>query len=117
MADSLEYTPPKVWTWNKPSGGAFASINRPVAGRFLGLKPGLEEAVKDHSAGHTWKSIDIANLVKAANAVKKSHESPTRTVFRLISAEAIAVGTPVTGRPPHRSRRARFAHRAPTLGA
>jgi len=31
MAES-EYTPPKVWTWNKPSGGQFASINRPVAG-------------------------------------------------------------------------------------
>ena len=28
----------------------------------------------------------------------------------------IAVGTPVTGRPPHRSRRAQFAHRAPTWG-
>jgi GST-like protein len=27
-----EYTPPKVWTWNKPSGGTFASINRPIAG-------------------------------------------------------------------------------------
>ncbi|MBZ9895455.1 MULTISPECIES: glutathione-dependent disulfide-bond oxidoreductase [unclassified Mesorhizobium] len=27
-----EYNPPKVWTWNKPSGGAFASINRPIAG-------------------------------------------------------------------------------------
>ncbi|TGV39502.1 glutathione-dependent disulfide-bond oxidoreductase, partial [bacterium M00.F.Ca.ET.168.01.1.1] len=27
-----QYTPPKVWTWNKPNGGAFASINRPVAG-------------------------------------------------------------------------------------
>lgn len=27
-----EYTPPKVWTWNKPSGGQFASINRPIAG-------------------------------------------------------------------------------------
>ena len=26
------YTPPKVWTWEKPSGGAFASLNRPVAG-------------------------------------------------------------------------------------
>ncbi len=26
------YTPPKVWTWNKPSGGTFASINRPIAG-------------------------------------------------------------------------------------
>jgi GSH-dependent disulfide-bond oxidoreductase len=27
-----DYTPPKVWTWNKPNGGRFASINRPVAG-------------------------------------------------------------------------------------
>ena len=26
------YTPPKVWTWNKESGGRFANINRPVAG-------------------------------------------------------------------------------------
>jgi len=26
------YTPPKVWTWDKANGGAFASINRPVAG-------------------------------------------------------------------------------------
>ena len=32
MSDSPEYTPPKVWTWNKPSGGRFANINRPVAG-------------------------------------------------------------------------------------
>ena len=27
-----EYTPPKVWVWNKPSGGQFASINRPISG-------------------------------------------------------------------------------------
>ena len=26
------YVPPKVWTWNKPNGGQFASTNRPVAG-------------------------------------------------------------------------------------
>jgi len=32
MSDSSEYTPPKVWTWSKPSGGQFASINRPIAG-------------------------------------------------------------------------------------
>jgi len=32
MADSLDYTPPKVWTWTKPNGGTFASINRPIAG-------------------------------------------------------------------------------------
>ncbi|MFC0282335.1 glutathione-dependent disulfide-bond oxidoreductase [Camelimonas abortus] len=29
---AAEYTPPKVWTWNRNNGGAFASINRPVAG-------------------------------------------------------------------------------------
>lgn len=32
MTDSSEYVPPKLWTWNKPSGGTFANINRPVAG-------------------------------------------------------------------------------------
>ncbi len=32
MDNPTEYTPPKVWTWNKPSGGRFANINRPIAG-------------------------------------------------------------------------------------
>ncbi|NVB40115.1 glutathione-dependent disulfide-bond oxidoreductase [Pseudenhygromyxa sp. WMMC2535] len=27
-----DYTPPKVWTWDKNSGGRFANINRPIAG-------------------------------------------------------------------------------------
>ena len=27
-----DYEPPKVWTWNKDSGGRFANINRPIAG-------------------------------------------------------------------------------------
>jgi GST-like protein len=32
MNSPSEYSPPKVWTWNKPNGGQFANINRPVAG-------------------------------------------------------------------------------------
>ena len=32
MADSSEYVPPKVWTWERPTGGTFANINRPFAG-------------------------------------------------------------------------------------
>jgi GSH-dependent disulfide-bond oxidoreductase len=34
MSDSpaSAYVPPQVWQWHKPSGGAFASINRPVSG-------------------------------------------------------------------------------------
>jgi GSH-dependent disulfide-bond oxidoreductase len=26
------YVPPKVWTWDAPSGGQFANINRPTSG-------------------------------------------------------------------------------------
>src|SRR6201982_898489 len=32
MTDTSEYTPPKVWSWNKPNGGRFENINRPTAG-------------------------------------------------------------------------------------
>ncbi|UKK84822.1 glutathione-dependent disulfide-bond oxidoreductase [Sphingopyxis sp. BSN-002] len=32
MTDQTEYVPPKIWTWDKESGGRFANINRPVAG-------------------------------------------------------------------------------------
>ena len=32
MSESTPYTPPKVWTWAKGSGGRFANINRPIAG-------------------------------------------------------------------------------------
>jgi GST-like protein len=32
MTNSPEYVPPKVWTWNKPNGGRFATINRPISG-------------------------------------------------------------------------------------
>ena len=30
--ETPSYTPPAVWEWKKPSGGKFASINRPIAG-------------------------------------------------------------------------------------
>src|ERR1700724_2012171 len=32
MTDTPDYAPPKVWSWNKPSGGRFENINRPIAG-------------------------------------------------------------------------------------
>jgi GST-like protein len=32
VTDAPVYEPPKVWTWNKESGGRFAGINRPIAG-------------------------------------------------------------------------------------
>jgi GSH-dependent disulfide-bond oxidoreductase len=32
MTDTKAYIPPRVWTWEQPSGGKFANINRPIAG-------------------------------------------------------------------------------------
>jgi GST-like protein len=32
MSSTVDYVPPKVWTWNKENGGRFATINRPISG-------------------------------------------------------------------------------------
>ena len=32
MNSSSDYTPPKVWVWDKENGGRFANINRPISG-------------------------------------------------------------------------------------
>src|SRR4051794_22231065 len=32
MSDSSDYIPPRVWSWDQPSGGQFANVNRPIAG-------------------------------------------------------------------------------------
>ena len=32
MTENSEYVPPKVWTWEQPNGGTFASTNRPISG-------------------------------------------------------------------------------------
>lgn len=32
MSKLPDYTPPKVWKWDSENGGAFANINRPIAG-------------------------------------------------------------------------------------
>jgi GST-like protein len=32
MTELSSYTPPRVWKWDAENGGAFASINRPIAG-------------------------------------------------------------------------------------
>jgi GST-like protein len=32
MSERADYVPPKVWTWDQPSGGQFANINKPTAG-------------------------------------------------------------------------------------
>lgn len=55
---STSYTPPRVWTWNRESGGRFASINRPVAG------PTHEKALPVGAHPHQLYSLGTPNGVK-----------------------------------------------------
>src|ERR1700690_3927970 len=32
MTETTDYVPPKVWTWDRDSGGRFANIHRPIGG-------------------------------------------------------------------------------------
>jgi GST-like protein len=49
---SEDYTPPKVWTWDKANGGAFASTNRPIAGATHDAElPVGKHAFQLHSMG------------------------------------------------------------------
>ncbi len=45
-----DYVPPKIWTWDKENGGAFASTNRPIAGAtHEAVLPRGEHALQLHS--------------------------------------------------------------------
>ncbi|MBH79898.1 MAG: glutathione-dependent disulfide-bond oxidoreductase [Gammaproteobacteria bacterium] len=62
--DSAPYTPPKVWTWDKESGGRFANINRPVAGATHDKKlPAGEHALQLHSLA-TPNGIKVTVLLE-----------------------------------------------------
>ncbi|MGQ4878541.1 glutathione-dependent disulfide-bond oxidoreductase [Billgrantia sp. LNSP4103-1] len=60
MSQENEYVPPRVWKWEKESGGQFASINRPVAG------PTHEKALPVGKHPLQLYSLATPNGVKAA---------------------------------------------------
>ena len=56
------------------------------------------------------------NRLQAELLIRLKPDGRGVTVVDDDAQSIIAVGTPITGRPPHRSERARFGHSAPTLG-
>ncbi len=59
-----EYTPPKVWTWDKENGGRFAKINRPVSGAtHEKALPVGEHALQLHSLG-TPNGVKVTILLE-----------------------------------------------------
>lgn len=67
MSDSSEYVPPTVWTWDKASGGTFASINRPIAGATQGAA-GRQTSLAALFAWHTERPEGDDNVRGAAGA-------------------------------------------------
>ena len=72
MADELDpannlpagYVPPKVWTWDKPSGGQFAHINRPISGATQEKKlPVGKHPFQLYSAG-TPNGVKVAIMLE-----------------------------------------------------
>jgi len=59
MSQENAYVPPRVWTWERASGGTFSSINRPVAG------PTHEKALPVGKHPFQLYSMGTPNGVKA----------------------------------------------------
>ena len=75
MSSSSDYTPPKVWTWNKASGGRFANINRPIAGpaRWRGSGSGAHMTVS-----HVIEAAIIMHAANTARAMTRFNPSGMR---------------------------------------
>ena len=92
VAAPTDYTPPKIWTWDKPSGGKFASINRPVAGATFDRElPVGEHPLQLHSLG-TPNGIKVTIMLEELLAAT--------TITNKASAK---VATPITTAHPSRS--------------
>ena len=61
---SDDYTPPKVWTYEKENGGTFASINRPTSGptHYKELPRG-RHPIQLYSQG-TWNGMKVTILLE-----------------------------------------------------
>jgi GSH-dependent disulfide-bond oxidoreductase len=66
MSNTAEYVPPKVWSWDAPNGGPFATINRPTAGAThqKELRRG-HHPLQLYSQG-TWNGIKVTILLDEA---------------------------------------------------
>ena len=76
----------------------------------------------DDGEWHTENGRLCVKPKKTAPACNDARLSQGFLVLKRLSGEVVvyrprnAVGTPITGRPPHRSERAQLRHSAPTLG-
>jgi len=67
-----DYTPPKVWAWDRESGGKWAGINRPIAGpTHEKVLPVGEKPLQLYSLG-TPNGVKITVMLEELLALGKS---------------------------------------------
>ena len=77
---------------------------------------GISEYHQAISLAEQWEPDELRGsrpVLRAAGGEIPPADSPG---YPKTEKKSIAVGMPLTEHPPHRSRRAQFTHRAPTLG-
>ncbi len=80
MTEQSSYTPPKVWTWDKESGGRFANINRPIAGPTHDKElPRGKHPLQLHSLA-TPNGVKVTVLLEELLAIGKPAEYDAYTI-------------------------------------
>ncbi|MBK8957797.1 MAG: glutathione-dependent disulfide-bond oxidoreductase [Proteobacteria bacterium] len=92
MTDSAAYTPPKVWTWDTASGGAFANINRPIAGATHDKElPVGEHPLQLYSLG-TPNGVKVTVLLEELLALGKSGAEYDAWLVNILEGEQFGSG-------------------------
>src|SRR3546814_18361785 len=73
MSDSTEYIPPKVWAWEKPSGGTFSNINRPIAGATHEKEIPVDPHTLQLYSSGTTNAHKVTNMREELQELGNSH--------------------------------------------
>ena len=101
MSDTPEYTPPKVWTWDTDSGGAFANINRPVAGPTHEAElPVGEHPPLSHAAVRARAHVVARAPIRGATLVGDARHDGAALADPAIMRPALLARSPILAAAP-----------------
>ena len=87
-----DYTPPKVWTWDKESGGKWAGTNRPIAGATHEQElPSGDQPLQLYSLG-TPNGVKITVMLEELRALGKSDVAYDMHKIRIGKGEQFGSG-------------------------
>jgi GST-like protein len=92
MSADEDYVPPRVWAWETPSGGTFATINRPIAGAtHEKALPVGRHPLQLYSLG-TPNGVKITILLEELLALGHSGAEYDAWLIRILDSEQFGSG-------------------------